>query len=345
MTTGPDGLRAAVARGVDAVAEATVIPGFSRIGSSLRRSLEQWADPPRMDGRTVVVTGATSGIGVAAAAALAGLGADVHLVGRDPTRGERALAQVDAAGPGRPRLHLVDLSDLGAVEDLARLLIGSVDRIDALVHNAGALSRTYRTTPAGIEQTVATQILGPYVLTARLTALVWAGPATVVTVSSGGMYAQRFDLSQLEMAEEGYDGVVAYARCKRAQLVLAGAWADRFGPAGVSSFSMHPGWVDTPGLEAGLPGFRSFGRPLLRTPADGADTVVWLAAGGAAAEARAAGRPVPHAGFFEDRHPRRDHRFPVSHPTRPGDGAALMAWCAHRTGVETPLPPLPPTTD
>lgn len=69
------------------------------------------------------------------------------------------------------------------------------------------------------------------------------------------MYSQRFDLGALDASPAGYDGAVAYARAKRAQLVLADAWATRFGPAGVASYTMHPGWVDTPGLaEAGRPG-------------------------------------------------------------------------------------------
>ena len=104
------------------------------------------------------------------------------------------------------------------------------------------------------------------------------------------MYTQRFDLDRLEMGPSDYDGVVAYARAKRAQVVLADAWAHRFAAAGVASFAMHPGWVDTPGLEAGLPRFRSAVAALLRTPAQGADTVVWLAAGGPAAEATPRGR-------------------------------------------------------
>ena len=149
------------------------------------------------------------------------------------------------------------------------------------MHNAGSLSRAYKATPAGVELTVATQVLGPYVLTATLAPLLWkSSPATIVTVSSGGMYTQRFDLEHLEMGAVDYDGVVAYARCKRAEVILADAWARRFGAAGVVSYAMHPGWVNTPGLKAGLPRFEAFWRPLLRSPDQGADTVVWLASGG-----------------------------------------------------------------
>jgi len=132
--------------------------------------------------------------------------------------------------------------------------------------------------------------------------------------------------------------VVAYARAKRAQVVLAQAWAARFAPAHVASYAMHPGWVDTPGLAAGLPGFRTLMRPLLRNPGEGADTAVWLAAGGVALAARADRTTPVTSGFFLDRHPRPDHHFPVTHPSGPGDPEDLLAWCATRTGIETPFP-------
>jgi NAD(P)-dependent dehydrogenase (short-subunit alcohol dehydrogenase family) len=177
------------------------------------------------------------------------------------------------------------------------------------------------------------------VLTAKLAPLLWRNPgATIVTVSSGGMYTQRFELARLEMGPTDYDGVVAYARSKRAQVVLADAWAHRFADVGVASFAMHPGWVDTPGLQTGLPRFRTLWRPLLRTPAEGADTVVWLAAGGPAAEASARGVPPVTSGFFHDRRSRSAHHFPLLRPTHPGDGDALLEWCADRTGIETPVP-------
>ncbi len=329
--------RRVVARTVDTVAEATVVPSFSRVGYSLRQQLEGWTDPPSMAGRVVVVTGATSGIGRATAVGLARLGATVHLVGRDAERGARAMAAVERAGGGAPTLDLVDLSDLDATAELGRRLVARHGRLDALVHAAGALSRTYTTTPAGLELTVATQLLAPYVLTAHLApALAEAPAATVVVVSSGGMYTQPFDLDELEPRPEEYNGTVAYARVKRAQLLLAEDWARRFAATGVASFAMHPGWVDTPGLASGLPGFRVLARPLLRTAAQGADTAVWLAAGGPAADAAIPRSPRPRSGFYLDRRPRRDRRFPVAHPYSPGDAEALWAWCIERTGTSFP---------
>jgi hypothetical protein len=91
-------------------------------------------------------------------------------------------------------------------------------------------------------------------------------------------------------------------------------------------------------LKAGLPRFEAFWRPLLRTAAEGADTLVWLAAGGPTLQADALGSQLPASGFYHDRRRRTDHRFPVSRPTRTGDGNALLAWCAARTGIATPLP-------
>jgi NAD(P)-dependent dehydrogenase (short-subunit alcohol dehydrogenase family) len=286
-----------------------------------------------MAGRTVVVTGATSGIGLAAAVHMARLGAAVHIVGRDGARARKARAAVEAAGPGPVFVDLADMSDPRAVRALGRRLAGQHDQVDALVHAAGALARSYRATAEGTELTVATHVLGPYLLTAALAPNLGRAAAAIVTVSSGGMYTQRFDLDRLEMASDGYDGAVAYARAKRAQVVLAEAWAARLAAAGVASYSMHPGWVDTPGLQAGLPRFWAVWRPLLRAPAEGADTVVWLAAG--AAVDRATGRRA-RSGFFHDRRPRAVQRFPVLRPTRPGDTDALLAWCEARTGVPAP---------
>ena len=136
-----------------------------------------WDGPPAIPGQVAVVTGATSGIGLATATALAALGATVHLVGRNAERAREAAAMVESAGPGTVHIDLVDMADLDAVAAFAAGLTERYEKLDVLVHNAGALSRTYRTTPAGTEQTVATQVLGPYVLTATLAPLLCAALA------------------------------------------------------------------------------------------------------------------------------------------------------------------------
>jgi len=92
------------------------------------------------------------------------------------------------------------------------------------------------------------------------------------------MYTQRLDPAALQMTPRGYRGVTAYARAKRAQVALSREWARRLAGTGITFHAMHPGWVDTPGIAAALPGFHRVMWPLLRTPGEGADTIVWLAA-------------------------------------------------------------------
>ena len=177
---------------------------------------------------------------------------------------------------------------------------------------------------------MATAVLAPFRLTWLLGPLLRrSGDANIVTVSSGGMYTQGFDLGRLEMPPDHYRGTTAYARAKRAQVVLSHEWARRWGPYGVASYASHPGWVDTPGLASGLPAFARLG-PLLRTPAEGADTVVWLAAG--AARRSGVSGPLTE-GFFHDRHRRGEHHLPWTARGRTGaEGRALWDWCASRTG-------------
>lgn len=320
----------ALARSVDAVLEATIVGSFSRVGYGVRSRLDGWAAADRgrdLAGRTVLVTGATSGIGLASATRFAQLGATVRFLARDEAKAERARARIEQAA-GRETdvgYGLADMSDLDSLRAFAARQFTSDARLDVLVHNAGALSRTFSEAPDGSELTFASHVLGPFLLTGLLLpALRRARPARVITVSSGGMYTQRLDLGNLEMGPDDYDGKVAYARAKRAQVVLNHEWARRV-PSDVAFHAMHPGWADTPGVVSGLPGFHRVMRPLLRTPEQGADTVVWLAS---AAEALGS-----TGSFWLDRRQRSEHRVPW---TRGGDGEALWALCRRRTGWEGP---------
>ncbi len=319
-----------VCRVVDGVLEASVVGSFSRIGPDVRRRCEGWDDPPSLDGRTAVVTGATSGIGLAAAIGLARLGAIVHLVGREPRRLEEAVRAVAAVARGTTvSSSLADLADLDQVRELASAVTARHRHIDVLVHNAGALNRQRATTPQGAELTAGVQLLAPFLLTGLLLPVLTTGPerARVLTVSSGGLYTKRFSLAALEPDPLHYDGVAVYAHVKRAQLLIAHEWAQRLGSDGPAFPVMHPGWVDTPGLASGLPGFRRYLRPLLRQPADGADTVVWLAASAEGTRST--------DGVWLDRHRRGEHRIPTTWlpPRQYAEArAALWAWCVERTG-------------
>jgi NAD(P)-dependent dehydrogenase (short-subunit alcohol dehydrogenase family) len=326
-----------VAGVVDEVLEATVVGSFSSIGPEVRSRLARWSDPPSMAGKVVLVTGATSGLGLATAIGLARLGAAVRFVARNPERAEQARATMLAAVPESDiEFLLADMSRLDQVRSLAESFIAGHDRLDVLIHNAGALTKEYTVTDEGTEVTVATQLVAPFLLSGllldRLRATV---PSRIIQVSSGGMYTQKFDLATLEMAPGEYDGTVAYARVKRAQLVLMHEWARRLAGTGVMVHAMHPGWADTPGIRDSLPGFARVMGPVLRTPEQGADTAVWLAA--------APGPGLVTAEFWLDRRPRWEHKLPWTRLDEPAfvrAGAELWAWCATRAGWDG-LPPAP----
>jgi dehydrogenase/reductase SDR family protein 12 len=327
--------RAPLARAVDALLEATVVGSFSRVGYLARRAAERWDEPPRADGKVMVVTGASSGIGRAVALSLGQLGAEVWVVGRDGARTEGVVEAVRSAG-GRAEAALADMSDGPSVEAFAERYRSAHDRLDALVHCAGALLARHELSSDRREMTVATHVLGPYRLTWHLAPLLQrAGSAAIVTVSSGGMYTERFDLDRLEMLPEHYNGVRAYARAKRAQVVLAHEWWRRWSAQGVASYAMHPGWVETPGLASGLPSFRL--GPLLRRPEEGADTAVWLATGAARSLAPVDGCAMSSAGdgLWHDRHLRGEYYLPWTRPRQGLDaqGHMLWNWCARHTGL------------
>ncbi|MBK8599074.1 MAG: SDR family NAD(P)-dependent oxidoreductase [Holophagales bacterium] len=270
----------------DSVLDASVVFSFGRSG--FRRHARRF-DPGDLEvdlsGKTAFVTGANSGIGKAAARSLARLGARVVLLCRDEARGRDALGELRRE-TGNRRLELVrlDVSDLGDVRRVAASLAG--EPVDVLVHNAGVLPDRRVTTPDGLELTLATNLVGPFLLTGLLVPALERAGGRVVHVSSGGMYTQRLDVDGLfRGGPDPFDGVVQYARTKRALVVLNELLAERLS-AGVVTFSaMHPGWADTPAVRTSLPRFHALAKGILRSPDEGADTVVWLAA------SRAAGRP------------------------------------------------------
>ena len=318
-----------LARTADALVEATVVPSFTRIGPVVRAPLLGWCEPAEnvLAGRVAVVTGATSGIGAELAHGLADLGATVHLVGRDPEKLRRSVRELTGCvPPDRVVAHPADLTRLDDVRALADRLRAQVNRVDVLAHVAGALVHERTDTVDGIELTAQVHVVAPFLLTARLLPQLTTAPdARVLTMSSGGMYTQRLDTAALFEPPGAFDGTRAYARAKRAQVELNREWARRFPSLGIGFHALHPGWVDTPGLREGLPGFAARLHRLLRTPAQGADTARWLAW---TPEATA-----PGGNFWHDRRPRRTVVFPGT-ATPAGETERLWTEVARRAGID-----------
>ncbi len=321
-----------VNRLVDSALDASVVLGFSRIGIAVRRRLDSptWDDDlPSLEGRVALVTGASSGLGQAAATGLARLGATVWILARDPDKAARAVEEIrEASGHDDVHLVIADLTDLDSVRTAATELAAQVEQLDVLVHNAGMLAAERTETVDGNEATLQVHVVAPFLLTSLLRPQLAAARGRVITVASGGLYTQPLVIDDLQN-DQDYRGSVAYARAKRAQVLLTEEWARRFAPDGISAHVMHPGWADTPGVAASLPGFHRITGPLLRSPAEGADTIVWLAA--APAEQVATGR------FWCDRRPRPTHRVPW---TRRGDQYRGELWdmLVALAGVEDPTP-------
>lgn len=271
---------------MDGGLELLVLPSFSRIGFDLRRRMYRWPDIGRtsLHGRTVLVIGPTSGLGRAAVSHFAAMGARVLLVGRDAARLERTKLELTAwSGNREIAAYPVELSSLASVRAAAEAIRSAEPRLDVLVDNAGGIVPDRRTSADGYELTFATSVLGPFALTNRLLPMLRAAgrpasPSRIVAVTSGGMYARRLHLEDLQSSVGEYHGPAVFARAKRAQVVLVRELARRMRGLDVVANAMHPGWADTPGLASSLPAFREFLGPYARTAEEGVDTVIWLAA-------------------------------------------------------------------
>jgi len=227
-----------------------------------------------MGGKVCVVTGANSGLGFEVARGLAAREATVHMLCRNAVRGEEARTAItDEHGNTDVHVHMVDLSRLGSIRRFAEAF--AVPQLDVLVHNAGLLPLDRELTEDGLELTVATHLVGPFLLTQLLREKL--SGARIVFVSSGGMYSKRLDVGAMFSNEGDYDGVAAYAMTKRGQVVLAELLADELVTIGATVNSMHPGWAATKGVEHSLPRFWKMMRNRLRNPEEGADTALWLA--------------------------------------------------------------------
>lgn len=270
-------------------------------------------------GRRVVVTGASSGLGVETARSLAAAGADVLLVARDPAKLDRALAWLREAVPGATfDTALLDLADLASVRSGAEDILARCPRIDVLVNNAGVMACPLMRTADGLEMQFGTNHVGHFLLTARLMpALRAAAPARIVNLSSAGHKFGALNLDDPNYQQRDYNKWLAYGESKTANILFTVGLEQRFGGQGVHAVAVHPGVIMTELSrhmdEADLEMLQSRGGAgglRLKSVQQGAATSVWAAT---AAELEGRGGL-----YLEDCH--------VAVPSAPGQDGGVEAY-------------------
>jgi retinol dehydrogenase 14 len=234
-----------------------------------------------MGGTTVLITGGTSGIGNATAVAMAAMGANVVVVGRNQERGGAAVEEIKAQSHNESvELMLADLSVQAEVRRLAEEFLERYDRLDVLVNNAGLVQSKRTETPDGIETTLAINHLAPFLLTNLLLGcLEQSAPSRVITVSSEAQRWGTMDFEDMQSRRK-YRGFPVYGMTKLANIMFTYELAERLDGTDVSANCLHPGSVGTNfgqnnrGAMALF--FRTF-KPFMRSPEQGADTLIWLA--------------------------------------------------------------------
>ena len=235
-----------------------------------------------MAGKVVLITGGTSGIGKAAATALARMGTQIVVTGRDRRRGEAAIKEIQRdSGNGKVSLLLADLAAQAEVRRLTEEFEERHHRLDVLVNNAGLIQDRRTLTPDGVETTLAVNHLAPFLLAnLLLDKLKRSAPSRVVTVSSEAQRSGELDFNDLQNARR-YRPFGAYGRSKLANIMFTYELAERLEGTGVTANCLHPGSVNTNfGKNSRSPTtlvFRAL-KPFMRTPERGADTLVYLAA-------------------------------------------------------------------
>ena len=234
-----------------------------------------------MGGKTVLITGGTSGIGKATAVALAAMGANVVIVGHNQDRGEAAVEEIEARSHNESvELMLADLSVQAEVRGLAEEFQERHDRLDVLANNAGLVHSKRTETPDGIETTLAINHLAPFLLTNLLLGrLEKSAPSRVITVSSEAQRWGTMDFADMQSRRK-YRGFPVYGMTKLANIMFTYELAERLNGTGITANCLHPGSVGTnfgKNNRGVMALFFRAAKPFMRSPEQGADTLIWLA--------------------------------------------------------------------
>lgn len=236
-----------------------------------------------VDGKTILITGGNTGIGLETAAALAGMGADVILTSRDPARGAAAAQTVRERHPGASVTAMeLDLARLSDVRAFAQAFLDGHERLDVLINNAGLMQTKRSVTEDGNETTFQVNHLGPFLLTnLLLDRLKSSAPSRIVNVASTAHRGARIPFDDLT-SERGYIGMRVYGWSKLCNILFTRELARRLEGTGVTATCLHPGTVRTGfGMDGDATGLLklglALGRPFFLSPAGGAKTTVHLA--------------------------------------------------------------------
>jgi NAD(P)-dependent dehydrogenase (short-subunit alcohol dehydrogenase family) len=270
-------------------------------------------------GRTVLVTGGNSGLGLATAVGLAQVGANVTITSRDQVKGDVAASEIGQRSGSVVEVMCLDLADLASVKSFADEFMSRHDDLGVLVNNAGRVFGSRRETVDGFEMTIGTNHIGPFVLTNLLTdLLISSAPSRIINVGSSahGYAKEGIAFDDLNWEQRRYNQKNAYRQSKLANILHARELNRRLSPQGVTAYAVHPGVVRTgfgTGGDSAIVGvgIRIIGRWLL-TPDQGAETSIW-----------AATNPyvVEHAGgYFADSAPAKSSRHARD------DDQALRLW-------------------
>jgi len=249
-----------------------------------------------------MITGSNSGLGKETAMEIAKRGGTVHMVCRNSQYANDAKNEiVQVSNNENVYVHKLDLSNPVEILEFTTLFESKYAQngLDVLINNAGCMINTREETSDNIEKNFATNTLGTYLLTESLIpTLLKRSSVTrprVITVSSGGMLTNKLDPNDLQCRHKSFDGTMVYAQNKRQQVIITEKWSEKYPK--IQFTSMHPGWVDTPAVQNSMPSFYNHMKKRLRTPKQGADTIVWLAV----SNSFNALDPTMSGGFFQDR--------------------------------------------
>jgi NAD(P)-dependent dehydrogenase (short-subunit alcohol dehydrogenase family) len=241
-----------------------------------------------MKGKTVVITGGTSGIGEVAAERLAQMGARIVLIARSKSRGKVALARLHEKAPDLAHtVHYADLTRISEMKRVAAEIVSLAQRIDVLINNAGAIFADHRLTDDGLECTFALNHMAYFVVTDGLRErLLTSAPARIVNTASAAHQGAKLDFDDLQLAES-FGSMKAYGRSKLCNILFTRELARRLQGTGVTANCLHPGFVATRiGDDSGgvISPFAWLAKLFAISPEQGADTIVYLASSPAVAE-------------------------------------------------------------